>query len=1040
MKTNMIYCLTILLIFCSNIIYSADTRSIIIEDFETGILNLTSYSNEDLEPDSISIDSLNTFNNSEYSLKMFGNSWKVQNIDTLQIDSGNVWNVSTFVETKGEILGFAIADSLNILFYSLDGTQLLNIEEWITVYQGAFEENEWLTFDLPVADDWFSWYEYYPKIEKIIYINDCDYGDRGVVYFDDILNVSDELSISPSVTISYTIGDFKYNEESGSRTVDVTFESDVIDPDSDSFSYLWNFGDDLTSTIANPFHTFNITDDHSYSVLLEVTDETDLVGYAAVEIDVSQGPTSFPIKMNFVGDIILARAYEDPGGIIPTQGVEAIFEPTKEFLGDNADITVANLECPLTTHPVHHPTKTIYFKGSPENAEGLAEAGIDIVSLANNHVIDYMLEGMRETQEVLAENGIKYSGAGENTQEAYKPLFYSKYGLNLAFLASSDRTGQYNNYQPYLNAGYNKFGFAYMTPYYLKKQIEQVREYSDLVIIETHSGSEYSTSPGSNYDGSDNYNNKGNYDGFDYNVNTPSNWLKDFNNLTEYEKDHYDEEFSSDFDIPHMWDREIRHHMIDSGADLVICHHPHIIQGFEIYNSKLIAHSLGNFVFDLSMQETCPSVILNTEIDETGFSKFTVDPIYIDDFIPLPAAGELGKYILNDLAMKSKKMDTYLFIDNGTILADIIIDTLAMTVNEEEFISETIVIDSIDNNFIYDPKKLERTGSISKIISIIPNSNNDFSFRLGREIIWMGNMEDEGASLWNLNSNDEFFDENEFYEGRRSICLKRDSTNYNNIETNLEKVIKKYYDTPHSLHGYIKAENGADITIEVKYYYNRYGSLLGTEDLDIDISGDMDWTFFSKELDIPSDTRYFDILLISNPPDEGVSNVWFDNIGIINWTEWQFADNSNMPIDISTPNDYYFTQLRSETFNETVEMLYSEKYYGTHTIVGIDDNDEDDLATNIPHDYKLKNYPNPFNPETTINFVLQKNGLVELSVYNIIGQKIKTIVNGNLNKGNYKFSWNGDNDFGKSVGSGIYMLNLKSDRKSVSTRKCIIVK
>ncbi|NQT65263.1 MAG: CapA family protein, partial [FCB group bacterium] len=62
-------------------------------------------------------------------------------------------------------------------------------------------------------------------------------------------------------------------------------------------------------------------------------------------------------------------------------------------------------------------------------------------------------------------------------------------------------------------------------------------------------------------------------------------------------------------DIPHMWDIEIRHHMIDSGADLVICHHPHVIQGIEVYNGKVIAHSLGNFVFDLSYLETFPTMI-----------------------------------------------------------------------------------------------------------------------------------------------------------------------------------------------------------------------------------------------------------------------------------------------------------------------------------------------------------------------------------------------------------------------------------------------
>ena len=80
--------------------------------------------------------------------------------------------------------------------------------------------------------------------------------------------------------------------------------------------------------------------------------------------------------------------------------------------------------------------------------------------------------------------------------------------------------------------------------------------------------------------------------------------------------------------------REIRQYAIDNGADLVICHHPHVIHGVELYNGKLIAHSLGNFVFELDYPETFPTFILNAKVDETGFYEFTLTPVYIDDYIP----------------------------------------------------------------------------------------------------------------------------------------------------------------------------------------------------------------------------------------------------------------------------------------------------------------------------------------------------------------------------------------------------------------------
>ena len=143
-----------------------------------------------------------------------------------------------------------------------------------------------------------------------------------------------------------------------------------------------------------------------------------MIGRANCQIVPEPGTSSFPITMNFVGDILLARGYENAGGIIQTYGVEAIFEPTLHLLGNAADVIVANLECPLTDQGTHHPSKPIYFRGDPDNVDGLVYAGIDIVTLANNHILDYMLTGMQQTQDVLDQNGILSSGAGADSYEA----------------------------------------------------------------------------------------------------------------------------------------------------------------------------------------------------------------------------------------------------------------------------------------------------------------------------------------------------------------------------------------------------------------------------------------------------------------------------------------------------------------------------------------------------------------------------------------------------------------------------------------------
>ena len=339
------------------------------------------------------------------------------------------------------------------------------------------------------------------------------------------------------------------------------------------------------------------------------------------------------------------------------------------MLGLSADITVANLEIPLSDQGYPHPSKSIIFRSAPENVSGLIYAGIDVVTLANNHILDYMEPAMIQTQNILSEAGIIYSGAGMNSYEAYLPAFKSVKGQTIAFIASSDRTGQYNNYQPYLNAGENKSGFAYMTPYYLKQQIQSVEDLADLIVVEMHAGSEYSYEPGLDYDS---------YTPLEGFTNLRTNPASEIG-FQMIPKDGMEaEDYSWRLDRPQMWDRAIRHFAIDEGADIVIVHHPHIIQGVELYDGKLIAHSLGNFIFDLNYPETYPSMILNGEADESGFIAFSIDPVYIDDYLTLPAKGELGNYILDYISMRSKELNTYVHVDTDNQRAYVIVDSLSL--------------------------------------------------------------------------------------------------------------------------------------------------------------------------------------------------------------------------------------------------------------------------------------------------------------------------------------------------------------------------
>jgi len=94
----------------------------------------------------------------------------------------------------------------------------------------------------------------------------------------------------------------------------------------------------------------------------------------------------------------------------------------------------------------------------------------------------------------------------------------------------------------------------------------------------------------------------------------------------------------------------------------------------------------------------------------------------------------------------------------------------------------------------------------------------------------------------------------------------------------------------------------------------------------------------------------------------------------------------------------------------------------------------------IPNYIELTNYPNPFNPSTTIEFSIQNNSKVELSVFSIIGQKIKTLANNQFTKGLHSIPWCGDDESGKSVCSGIYFYKLIVNGNTEAVKKCVLLK
>ncbi|MBT4155200.1 MAG: PKD domain-containing protein [Candidatus Marinimicrobia bacterium] len=861
---------------------------------------LNSIIDEDLDENSYGIDTSETMPGTSPTLVLFGNTWKSIEIEPILPDTQTIFKFFAKVDSVSEIQGIGFSNNEHTLRYSIAGTELVSIEDWIPVYQGSANVGVWKSYQIPIGDDWVAWFDTLSPITEIQFINDNDESETpGSIHFSLVLDQTPDLPIPPTVSIDFELGNVRCINQQ--EMVPVSFTSTIQDTDSYNFTYQWEFGDGNTATISNPSHDFLLEDDHDYTVILTVEDEFGEQGWATASIQVDEGESTFPLTMNFIGDIMMGRRFEESDGIITTQGVTTLFEPTYNILGNAADITIANLEIPLTNQGYAHPTKGIVFRCAPENIQGLLAGGIDVVSLANNHILDYMEPGIIQTQSILDEAGIFYSGAGLNSDEAYLPAILSRKGQTIAFLASSDRTGQYNNSQPFLNAGENKSGFAYMTPYYLKQQIHSVRDIVDLVVVEMHAGSEYSYSPGAHYDSYEPP------DGFETMRFNPAS---EFGFIADPQFGMEAEDYSPRLDRPQMWDRAIRQFAIDEGADVVIVHHPHIIQGVEIYNGKMIAHSLGNFIFDLNYPETYPSMILNADADEFGFTDYSITPLYIDDYLTVPATGELGNYILNHIANQSRDLNTYVHVNQETQTAHVIMDTLSMESQQLDYLIWDPIWKETEFEgqpyFVSNPLPIPEAGSLSKILDGFENITH---YRLGREKVWMNNFENEGSSLWDFNSGSEFIQNSIFRRGEAAATQIRNENSSENVITNLEERFPFKSELNHSLHGYIKTDNGKDVTLQIRLSQGRNDGTLLTTSMDELVQGTVDWRPYWGDVPSHEDANFFDIRMSTDVPDTGESQTWFDNVGLIEWDSLMTFD--SFPISITHPNNFDYIQVYS---------------------------------------------------------------------------------------------------------------------------------
>lgn len=291
------------------------------------------------------------------------------------------------------------------------------------------------------------------------------------------------------------------------------------------------------------------------AVVRRVSENTFYTTGNTVQKDASgEASASVPARRSFVrilfaGDLMLDRGVKHYIEKIGAGDYTFPFVKIKTYL-DSFDAVIPNLEGPVSDKGLNQ--GNLYsFRMDPKIFDIFSYANIQAVNVANNHAWDYGHDAFLDTITRLKEKNIGFFGGGENEAEAYAPYVLEKNGIRIGILG-------FTEFLEYAKAGEASGGIAFAAEEKIKSSIQNAKKKNlDALIVIYHFGEEYRREP----------------------VNRQKNLAR---------------------------------LAIDEGADLVVGHHPHIIESQEVYKKKHIFYSLGNFVFD------------------QGFSKETMIPGFLE--------------------------------------------------------------------------------------------------------------------------------------------------------------------------------------------------------------------------------------------------------------------------------------------------------------------------------------------------------------------------------------------------------------------------
>lgn len=286
-----------------------------------------------------------------------------------------------------------------------------------------------------------------------------------------------------------------------------------------------------------------------------------------------------PLTIAAVGDIMLG----DSPQVFGYGVASAVRRHGADHLFDavrdslrRADLAVANMEVVLATLPNGARFSDRLYRGDPASAAALKRAGIDAVTVCTNHTMQHGDFAFDEFVASLQQAEILVAGADRPALGLRRIIECERQNVRVAILSYNFRPVQYMTAEP-----------AWPSPSteLVRADIEDVRSRVEVVMVTLHWGDEFIT-------------------------------------------------------YPSPWQVNTARALIDCGANIVVGHHPHIVQGVEKYRDGVIAYSLGNFVFDQWQRRLRRSMVLHLQVHGPRQIEFHIEPVMIDNgYRPVPCTG-----------------------------------------------------------------------------------------------------------------------------------------------------------------------------------------------------------------------------------------------------------------------------------------------------------------------------------------------------------------------------------------------------------------